>query len=101
MKNPSQGDLDELESCVEQASKLLHIPRTSKQEKLFDRARAQVIYMQIRVNEQHLDDHGDRYKNLQAFKGLRPPEEFAKKKMFGKKKLAEGMCYWAKAKIPT
>mmetsp|Transcript_1433 Transcript_1433/g.1965 ORF Transcript_1433/g.1965 Transcript_1433/m.1965 type:complete len:1132 (-) Transcript_1433:28-3423(-) len=101
VRKPSKDELKELQQAVAKASDLLDIPRTKKQIKLFDVARSQVIYMEIKINEEHLDKNGDRYISIRTFRGLRDPKEFSKKKLFGKKKLEEGMCFWSKAKIPT
>eukprot|EP00515_Schizochytrium_aggregatum_P020736 CAMPEP_0202100776 /NCGR_PEP_ID=MMETSP0965-20130614/3344_1 /ASSEMBLY_ACC=CAM_ASM_000507 /TAXON_ID=4773 /ORGANISM="Schizochytrium aggregatum, Strain ATCC28209" /LENGTH=679 /DNA_ID=CAMNT_0048669449 /DNA_START=1 /DNA_END=2037 /DNA_ORIENTATION=- len=103
VNNPSQSQLDELENAVAEASDNLDIPRTDRQNKLFELARRQVIYMQIKINEEHLDKNGAKYRDLRAFRGLRDPKEYAKKKVIplGRGKLEEGMCSWAKTKIPT
>ena len=100
--SPTEKQFGELTAAVARASELLEIPRTKTQVKLFEVARQQVIYMEIKVNESHLDSKGSQYKSLSSFKGLRDREAFAKKGFFlGRKKLEEGMHTYSKGKLPT
>jgi len=100
VEKPSESQFKELSDAVARAAKLLDIPRTDRQIKLFDLARQQVVYMSIKLQEKHLDDHLSDYE-LARYHGLREPMDFASKKMFGKAKAAENMLVWQKGGIAS
>jgi len=102
VRNPSKSDQQELEQAVAKASDHLNIPRTKKQDRLYEMARHQVIFFQIQLNREFLDTNGAQFQNLSSFGGLRDPKDFAKKKAIpiGRGKLEQNMTVWAKAKIP-
>jgi hypothetical protein len=101
IKAPSDDNLQEMQEAVKTASKLLHIPRTDRQIMLYDLARDVLIYMKIKVSDEYLEVNARKYVDIGVYGKFRAPKEYASKKMFGKKKLEEGMFVWAKAAPPT
>lgn len=101
IKAPSELNLNEMIEAVRTASQILHIPRTDRQIMLYDLARDVLIYMKIKVSDEYLEVNARKYVDIAVYGKFRDPKEYASKKMFGKKKLEEGMFTWAKAAPPT
>jgi len=93
VEEPSQGELDEMQAALAEAKTILDVPRTSVQQKQYDKALVQVHYMDIKLTDAFLQSNGNRYDNLSKYKGLRDIMDYAKGK-----KAQETMCVWQKAK---